>query len=64
MSRKHFIALARALKDARADLDPSGDEYANAILDRLTKDIANVCAGCNANFDRNRFYHASDYQGS
>lgn len=42
MTRKHFEALAKALKDAEATED-------------MCWAIANVCARFNSNFDRVRF---------
>jgi hypothetical protein len=46
MSRKHFIALARALRDAGASAD-------------LIEAIADVCAALNPNFNRAKFRAAA-----
>lgn len=56
MTRKHFQALADALRYAR----PS-DPDAQAPVDQWARDvraIADVCAGSNGMFDRERFYRA------
>ena len=46
MSRKHFIALAKALKESKAPL-----EVVKAVADELHQ--------FNSNFDRTRFLEAS-----
>lgn len=48
MTRKHFIALAEALKGAKANQD-------------LIEAIMKVCHQCNSNFDRERFKEASGF---
>jgi hypothetical protein len=48
MSRKHFIALADAVKGIS---NPQERE-------RAARAIADVCAGANSNFDRGRFLRA------
>lgn len=46
MSRKHFVALARALADAHAPRE-------------LVESIAAVCAQLNPRFDREKFLRAA-----
>ena len=48
MTKKHFIALAKALKENKASKD-------------LIEDIMMVCHQCNSNFDRERFKDASGF---
>ena len=45
MTKKHFIALARALRDTNAS-------FATIAA------IADICASTNRNFNRDRFYEA------
>lgn len=61
MTRKHFIALAAILSDyASVPTDASPDYIAGHMDARaeIAKEIARMCAGCNANFDRARFLAA------
>jgi hypothetical protein len=48
MTRKHFIELARALKESKANQD-------------LIEAIMKVCHRYNNNFDRERFKDASGF---
>ena len=48
MTRKHFIALAKALKDNNASR-------------QLIEDICNICRLANFNFDREKFRQASGF---
>lgn len=48
MTRKHFIALAKALKENNASR-------------QLIEDIGNICCSTNYNFDRERFRCASGF---
>tara|TARA_R100000479_G_scaffold174564_1_gene123070 strand:+ start:835 stop:1095 length:261 start_codon:yes stop_codon:yes gene_type:complete len=48
MTKKHFIALAEALKGANASRD-------------LIEAIMKVCRQCNSNFDREKFKQASGF---
>lgn len=59
MSRKHFIALAEALKEAQ----PTPAEFTNnsdtcRAWRTLVKRIAGVCQGASDNFNSSRFYNA------
>ena len=56
MTRKHFIALARALNDARPIMHDGTDYYKGWF--RCVNAIADVCAQTNARFDRARFLAA------
>ncbi len=51
MSKKHFVALAKALAAHRAEIS---DNAFKSLVD----DIADVCRATNANFDRQRFVDA------
>jgi hypothetical protein len=46
MSRKHFIAIARILKDTKAD-------------PLIIREFASLCASENMYFDYDKFYEAS-----
>lgn len=48
MTKKHFLALARAIKNARGAMSASAYEH-------LVEDVAEVCDGANSAFDRARF---------
>lgn len=52
MSRKHFIAIAAAIRE---NLDSTDNKEAITIMARA---IADVCAGANGQFDRGRFLRA------
>lgn len=57
MSRKHFIALAEALKEAQ----PQGETYSAKEWSAwrvLVRRIAGVCQGASDNFNSSRFYNA------
>ena len=55
MTKKHFIAIAKAIKSQRtADLD----HLALVRLDALSEDLCDVFKDANANFDRARFLAA------
>jgi hypothetical protein len=51
MSKKHFIALAKALAAHR-------NEISDNAFKSLVDDIADVCRQTNSNFDRQRFIDA------
>ncbi len=53
MTRKHFIALARALKFAREEMDRGMS--AQICIAGLVDDIAIVCQQSNEHFDKARF---------
>jgi hypothetical protein len=55
MTRKHFTALAKVLKDSRTVMDFN-------VHDSLVRQIADICSESNAGFDYHRFYNACDYQ--
>jgi len=66
MTRKHYIELARRLKDARQtpDLyDGLHDYYEergiNKGLDIAAKELCSVLIKDNSNFDKNRFLEAA-----
>jgi hypothetical protein len=46
MTKKHFVALAKALRDNHANRE-------------LVEAVANVCKNANGNFDRGRFMAAA-----
>ena len=53
MSRKHFIALAKALAESKDDIE-------RPAFVRLVDDVAAVCATTNSNFDHARFRAACE----
>ncbi len=59
MTRKHFKALAQALAYTRPDPTTIGYE-ARASWKQTRSAIADVCAKFNGNFDRDRFYVATE----
>lgn len=58
MTRKHFKALAEALRFERPDDHWDPNKRVQWELDR--KAVADVCASFNSNFDRGRFYAATE----
>ena len=59
MSRKHYVAVAQAVKDVR-DIAKDSPSVRNAseALDLLARRLATVFQGDNGMFDRNRFLRA------
>ncbi len=56
MSKKHYVAVAQAVKDVR---DIAKDvRNASEALDLLAQRLATVFQGDNGMFDRNRFLRA------
>jgi len=51
MTRKHFSALAEALRVARPDMD-------EAAFNELMHSIADICQAANSNFNRDKFIYA------
>lgn len=51
MTRKHFNALASALRAARPDID-------EAAFHTLIHAIADICANANPSFSRDKFIYA------
>jgi hypothetical protein len=58
MTRKHFTAIAHALRVERPD--PIATE-AYQTWQRVVRTMADVCASTNGAFDRGRFYMACGY---
>lgn len=56
MSRKHFQALADALKNLKPEADATPEAGAQWVAS--VRAIADVCASQNGLFDRSRFYAA------
>ena len=56
MSKKHFVALAAALKEQRVRFAENMDQHAQWCRD--VQAVTDVCARFNANFDRDRFLTA------
>jgi len=52
MTKKHFIAIAAAIKELR------DDGVTTISIDDMARAIAAVCASCNGQFDRGRFLRA------
>jgi hypothetical protein len=62
MSRKHFIALAAALKAEKPGANWCANKRVQWALD--VKAIANTCARFNCNFKRERFLTACGVEDS
>ena len=62
MTKKHFEALAAAIRQAREDVrlidNPDGRAYARAVINQTATRISATCANFNPNFDRARFLAA------
>jgi len=52
MTKKHFEALALAIRDAKQRVRKAG-EFSN--LKQLNKEIMDICESANPNFDRVKF---------
>lgn len=63
MTRKHFEAIAHALRIERPAMDGEFPPYdALETWQRVVRNIASVCASTNGAFDRERFYRAAGYE--
>lgn len=58
MSKKHFIAIARDLKDL---LEESKSRVEKIVLEKTARRLADTFAGFNDNFDRGRFLSACGF---
>ena len=58
MTRKHFEAIAHALKVERPDSIAKAERI---TWERIVRTMADVCASTNGAFDRGRFYAACGY---
>lgn len=65
MTRKHFQAIADALKESKPErYETSGDQYDLGAADQwrfTVRLVASACSQQNANFDRGRFFGACGY---
>ncbi len=61
MTRKHFEAIASALKLARAK---AVNEAELVGVDRAIREVTLACASFNENFDHKRFDRACGLEGS
>lgn len=52
MTKKHFVAIAAAIRE---NLDSTSDKD---VVEQMARNIANVCASTNGQFDRGRFLRA------
>lgn len=57
MSRKHYEAVARVIRDERENWDVGGE--VQVALNYLAQNLAGVFAADNPNFDRQRFLAAA-----
>ena len=68
MTKKHFEALAAAVREARIDVQDyeqyEGDGGGADTLLRVTGRLADVCAQFSPRFDRTRFLAACGVEGS
>lgn len=67
-SKKHYEAVARALKDAReiADMSPTEEIFVTVLhagINLAERELAATFAGDSASFDRERFAQASGMRG-
>lgn len=61
MSRKHYRALAQAIRDARPYASPIGRpeiQAANDVVDNVARNLADECKRDNPRFDRVKFFAA------
>ena len=59
MTRKHFAALADALRCNIPDIESNAYEAEAALFANIVKDVARACAGANCRFSYDRFERAS-----
>lgn len=59
MTRKHFVALADALKHNAPHPESQTYQAELTLFSRIVGDVARACAGANCRFDRGRFERAS-----
>lgn len=55
MSKKHFEAIADALRNNVPDTDSEAYEAQAALFAHIVKDVARACASANGRFDYSRF---------
>jgi len=60
MSRKDYVKFAEMLSKNYPSVDNGGEAYQH---ERLQKEIADIFAGDNPRFDRQRFYSACEPKG-
>lgn len=59
MSKKDYVAIARAICTATYAADDMADRFTAA---RIAREIANALAADNPRFDRERFIRACEYE--
>ena len=59
MSRRHFEALAAALRSNAPN--PESDSHEAKLFESIVKAVAGVCERFNPRFDRDRFERASSF---
>ena len=60
MSKKHFEALAAAMRDARVRVAAEPCGLLGAV-DKVVEEVAAACAASNPRFDKGRFLAACGY---
>lgn len=59
MTRKHFCAIANALRLNIPDTESNAYEAEAALFANIVKDVARACFAANGRFDYGRFERAS-----
>lgn len=55
MTKKHFVALAQALKANVPDADSNAYQAEAALFANIVRDVSRACAHSNPHFDNSRF---------
>ncbi len=62
MTRKDYVAIARAISDQRNAYQPNWDPNLFRALNDVSRELANILQADNARFDRARFLAACGVQ--
>lgn len=64
MTRKHFEAIARTMREEIETYRESGDAYAVKVATHTARSLAYLCAESNPRFNRDRFLTACGVDAS